>query len=308
MRVKIWGLAFAVPLVLLPVDKAAAADLLLPGKIVVVKGAKLVKSVSKSSLPPGTPFSLPNPGSADDPTLNGALLEFFDTSSPGGGAASFALDASGWSGLGNPPGNGGYKYKGKNDAFDPDPKGTCKIVLIKEKVFKATCKGSSVTLTTPFAGDVGVVLGIPAGSAALRYCARYGGVTGKHDDTILKRKDAFPPLACPSFCTGFSFAGACWFPGTALGASCDQTCADQGLVYDDATRTVAGSDGSNANCQAVLNGLSFPAPFGGGFACEPLSGVGCSSAPIDFVSARCSSPPTTGAASEPNIVRICACQ
>jgi len=138
----------------------------------------------------------------------------------------------------------------EDDVLDSDPKGTCKIVLIKERVIKATCKGSAVSLTTPFAGDVGVSLGIPAGSAALRYCARFGGSTAKNDDKVLKRKDATPPVTCPTFCSGFSFAGACWFPGNALGASCDQTCADLGRAYAEATRTVAGGEAGGSARQA----------------------------------------------------------
>lgn len=284
-----------------------AADLPISGKVTVVKGSKLAKFVSKSKQQPGqSPFSIPTPGSLEDPTIGGAVVQFFDTNSAGAGLASFELDASGWAGLGNPPGSKGYKYKGKEDVNDPDPSGTCKTVLLKEKVIKATCKGSAVTLMPPYVGEAGVVLGIPAGSAAVRYCASFDGTTQKNDTKLLKRKDASPPSECPFFCAGFSFEDACWF-GSGLGESCADACAGEGLVYDEATRTVAGSDGTDENCMAVLSGLSFPAAWGGSFACG-ISGVGCSSIPIDFVSARCFSPPTTAEASEPNISRVCACR
>src|SRR5262245_59540823 len=65
----------------------------------------------------------------------------------------------------------------------------------------------------------------------------------------------------------------CWFLG-ARGADCDATCAAQGMVYDGATATYAGSAGTNANCEAVLTALGHPgsvvnaAPGGSG-------GLGC---------------------------------
>ena len=42
--------------------------------------------------------------------------------------------------------------------------------------------------------------------------------------------------------------GACWFLGE-KGASCEDTCADAGLDYDDATASVAGSGGTNRELQ-----------------------------------------------------------
>jgi len=101
-------------------------------------------------------------------------------------------------GLGDPPGSGGYKYKGKNDVFDINPKSTCKIVLIKDKVIKAVCKGPTVSMTTPFAGAASMVLGIPAGFSAIEYCTQFGGTESKNDTKLLKRKDAAPPGSCPS--------------------------------------------------------------------------------------------------------------
>lgn len=173
---------------------AMAADVEIPGKVAVLKPGKLAKLVSKAT----TPFPLPAPGSAEDPTVAGAELHFFDTNLPGAGSISFTLDESGWKGLGNPPGSKGFKYKGKEDVTDPDPKGTCKIVLLKEKVIKAVCKGAAVALTTPFSGTEGVTLGLPAGSvASTRYCAELGGEEVKNDAKLMKRKNAPAPGSCP---------------------------------------------------------------------------------------------------------------
>ncbi|MGH7785530.1 MAG: M28 family metallopeptidase [Candidatus Binatia bacterium] len=174
------------------------ADVLIPAKLGLAKPGKLVKLVSKP-----TAATLPAPSSPTDPTLSGARLSFFDTAIGGGGTATFVLDASGWSGLGNPAGSKGYKYKGKDDT-NGSP---CSVVLIKPTVIKAVCKGAAVALTPPFAATMGVTLGLPAGStAALRYCAELGGSALKNDATQLKRKDAAAPAVCPQLPSGFEMA------------------------------------------------------------------------------------------------------
>lgn len=173
-----------------------ALDIAIPAKVGVVKPGKMAKVVSK----PATSFALPAPGSADDPTLGGADLVFFDTDLGGAGSATFALGASGWSGLGNPAGSKGYKYKGAAEV----PAGACSVVLIKSTVIKAVCKGTAVTLAPPFDGTLGVNLGLPAGTAtARRYCAELGGTEAKNDATQLKRKDAPAPVACAEVPSGF---------------------------------------------------------------------------------------------------------
>ncbi len=175
---------------------ALAVDSLIPGKITVVKYGKLVKFVSKAKGSfPGDAFPLPAAGGPVDPTVSGAELRVFDTIFGAGGDETFTLDSSGWTGLGNPAGASGYKYKGKQAVPVDD---TCKIVLIKESVIKAVCKSKTggVTLTTPFGGPQGIILGIPAGSAAFRYCAEFGGEEKKNDFKTMKRKDAPQPGAC----------------------------------------------------------------------------------------------------------------
>ena len=167
---------------------ALAVDQPIPAKVGLIKPAKLAKFVSK-----GDGFPLPV-GPGQDPTINGAEINIFDTIFGVGGSFTHSLDKTGWVGLGNPPGAKGFKYKGSK-ASPVDS--TCTIVLIKSKVIKAVCKGGGVTLTTPFGGDVGIILGIPAGSAALRYCADLGGTEKKNNNTGLKRKDALAPASCP---------------------------------------------------------------------------------------------------------------
>ncbi|MBX3023329.1 M28 family peptidase [bacterium] len=177
---------------------ASALDVGIPAQAGVIKPGKLAKLVAKDQ----ADFALPSPGGAGDPTLGGATLTFFDTGAPGAGAASFALGAAGWSGLGNPAGSKGYKYKGAADGAGP-----CSVVLIKSTVIKAVCKGAAVSVTPPLAATLAVNLAIPAGTvAAVRYCAALGGSDARNDAGGLKRKDAPAPGQCaepPGGFTGF---------------------------------------------------------------------------------------------------------
>lgn len=86
---------------------AGAIDQPIPAKVAVVKPNHLAKVVAKNS----SRFTLPIPGSGEDPTLNGAQPRIFDTGS-GAGDVSYTLDKTGWSGLSSPPGSKGYKYRG----------------------------------------------------------------------------------------------------------------------------------------------------------------------------------------------------
>lgn len=169
-----------------------AIEIPIPGKVTVVKPGKIAKLVSKSP----SAVVLPSPGSPEDPTIAGAVLSFFDTVEPGAGSVTFALDASGWKGLGNPAGSKGYKYKGKDDTADPAA--PCKIVLLKEKVIKALCQGTAVTLQPPFAGTEGVTLDIVAGMTTTEYCAELEGEEIKNTDVLMKRKNAPAPAVCPT--------------------------------------------------------------------------------------------------------------
>jgi hypothetical protein len=299
-------------------ETARGADVLVAGQVGIVSSGKLVKLVAKSKQQPDVAsFPLPVPGSVQDPTVAGATIEVFDSDVSGAGFVAFDLDASGWSGLGNPAGSLGYRYLGRDD--DTDPNRPCRAVHLSEAVISITCKGSAVTLVPPVIGELQAVLRLSGGPSSVRYCAAFGGATRRNDARAFKRKDAPVPAECPplepeptptptsapSCPAGLSFGGACWFTGE-LGQGCNQVCAGEGLVYDDATRTVAGSDGTDANCQALLDGFAFPSTWVGSVPCDP-HGVGCSSMPIEFVSARCVTPPTTADASLPSVVRICAC-
>src|SRR4029453_19207247 len=141
---------------------AMAADILIDGKITIIKDTKLFKVVAKD-LAGGT-FAIPAVGSGADPLINGGDVDVFDTGS--GGALSDSLTGGAWSGLGNPPGTTGYKYK--NTAAPAG--GAVKIIILKPKVIKILAKDDG-TLDGPVSGNVGIIL--TTGSD--RYCAEFGG-------------------------------------------------------------------------------------------------------------------------------------
>lgn len=133
------------------------------------------------------------------------------------------------------------------------------------------------------------------------------------------------PTSAPA-CTGQLVGGACWFLG-APEQSCDTVCTAIGLTCDPATATYAGSEGTDANCEAVLTALL------GGACVDPscffqpnqicqdnagfFVGIGCVDAPFYSATStsriRCGLPPTNCAASVPSVGlriarRACACR
>ena len=107
-------------------------------------------------------------------------------------------------------------------------------------------------------------------------------------------------LPCPG--TGVFVGGACWYLG-APGADCDNACTNEGLVYDPATKSYAGSDGTDANCQAVYVALGGPNSFLGN---TNTGGMGC----FDYGGAAAArdTDPTTSNANLTGFKRVCACQ
>jgi hypothetical protein len=157
---------------------------LLDGRLVIVKPGALAKFVAKPA--PGDAFALPfgDPGG-----LAGGTLRVFDTTAATAGDETYVLQSGGWRGLGRPAGANGYRYKGAGSVSDP-----CRVVVVKERVVKAMCVGTGVTLTPPFAGDVAIVLSF---GTTDRYCARFGGEEVRNDPTLTRKRNAPAPGACP---------------------------------------------------------------------------------------------------------------
>jgi hypothetical protein len=280
---------------------------LIPGRIGIIKPTALAKFVAKPAT--GDTFAPPN----GNPLTSGGSLRILDTS-PGAGDNTYNLPVGGWKGLGNPAGSKGFKYEGAGSASDP-----CRVVLLKPTVIKGVCKGTGIALTTPFAGEVGIILSL---GATDQYCASFGGDEVKNDGTLTKRKNAPAPADCPtppttSTSTSTSsttsttapcsaqVGGFCWYIG-ASAEDCNTTCGDQGRVYDSATASYAGTGGSNEHCQAVLNALLDPDPgFLGAGSCG--AGIGCHLGGTG-IGGRCTDVPTNATDSGVNIRRACACQ
>lgn len=159
----------------------ADAGLGIGGRLAIIKPGKLAKLIAKPSA--GT---LPLP--SVDPSAAGGTLRVFDTGATAGDE-TYSLPPAGWTGLGNPAGANGYKYRGAGTASDP-----CKVVLVKASVIKAVCRGGAVTLQPPFAGDIRMVTSF---GAADNYCAQFGGDETTNDPTLTKRKNAPAPGVCP---------------------------------------------------------------------------------------------------------------
>lgn len=296
---------------IVPARAAAVDELVSARSALVIPGKVATFSSQARQQPGGAPFALPAPGSADDPTLHGAKLSFADVGLVGG-SVQYALDASGWRALGTPPGASGYRYRGRDDVVDPNPKGTCRSVILRTDSIRAVCR-DDVPLTTPF-GDAATVVLAMGSAPTFRYCAELGGDETRNGASSLKRKNAPPPVACPltecptaGVVPSASVGGGCWYYG--LGMSCDDICDFVGLRYSEATRTFAGSDGTNANCDAVLAGLGLPGADDADCTTIGIDGFGCFfPAEVGPPSIRCTDPPTTSSAGHVNADRACACR
>ena len=115
-----------------------------------------------------TPVVSPPVGSAGDPTLSGGVVQLSNPVSLE--TATLPLPASGWVGLGNPPGAHGYRYLDATGANGP-----CKRLRVRHGLIKVNCQGSGVpfTLDEPFQSSL--TLSVQLGSSDAQ-CARFGGV------------------------------------------------------------------------------------------------------------------------------------
>jgi hypothetical protein len=104
-------------------------------------------------------------------------------------------------------------------------------------------------------------------------------------------------------CPGFMYQDDCWILAAAA-ASCDTACAAVGMTYDSATRFVAGSGGSDASCEAVLDGVGAPGTGLDAPSASCSDGLGCI---VGAVRVRCLTPVTTSSTSTSMGRRACAC-
>lgn len=141
-------------------------------------------------------------------------------------------------------------------------------------------------------------------------CPSNGDETAVESAVTACMGDIAAGLAPAAPCSGVEVGGACWFLG-AGSDDCDTTCVGAGLAYDEATRTYAGSDGTDGQCEAVFDALGVApsvlnvGPCGG----DDLA-LGCVEDQFGGGSQRirCSSPSTNSSAFSTDARRACACQ
>ena len=114
---------------------------------------------------------------------------------------------------------------------------------------------------------------------------------------------AAPPGGCAP-CDAET-GGFCWFRG-ATGDNCSDACAAVGRAYDVATAEFAGSGGTAAQCEAVMDDLGIPAVLLTQLDCM-TEGVGCAYNP-GFGRFQCTAPPTDAMSFYDNSDRVCACR
>ncbi len=141
----------------------------------------------------------PDPGSPEDPTINGAVLTLLNPTTSE--SQSISLPSMGWDGIGNPEGVKGYKYKDPDQALGP-----CKSAQIKAgKLVKAKCSGSGITYTLNEATQGSLRVSLDVGPASeWRWCSEFGGQIVKDEGTsvtgtvgLFKAKSAGQPASCP---------------------------------------------------------------------------------------------------------------
>jgi len=242
-------------------------DELVPGRITIVKTATTFRFTGK---PASGSLDLPDP--SNDPTVEGGTLVASDTGG-GAGTATFALPpGAGWRRI---PTNvskplKGYRYKGAGSPTDP-----CRVVLVKKRVVKAVCKGSGVTLTTPFGGDVGIV--VTLGTDSKQYCVRFGGTEARNDATLLKRSNAPAlPVSCPvPGPTTTTTLPSCAGPGATCGSCTNGFCSTHvdpsppTNVCANSSVCTPGTCTSDADCAGGQVCVQNPFPPGEILCCSP---------------------------------------
>jgi len=131
-------------------------------------------------------LTLDFPGSAGDPTVDGAWLAL--TAAPGV-VLTQELPAAGWRVVGKPASPKGYRYDDQRGVFGP----VTSVLAKARKLIKITAKGDGLALSLaedPRPVDVELRLG------ARRYCLAFGGTAKLTPGTKLLAKGSAPPATC----------------------------------------------------------------------------------------------------------------
>ncbi len=181
---------------------------------------------------------------------------------------------------------------------------TCETDLAQCTQDLDTCNAALEACDTPpSCGNGQIELGEHCDTGALDgyTCAKLG-----HAGGTLACTDTcdFDVSGCDE-CGGLFQFDVCWYLGE-LDEDCNEVCTSHGDVYDAGTSTVAGSSGTNANCEGLLDGLNAPGEGldNDGAGCG--EGFGCAVASSNF-RARCSTPPTDAISASAVVRRVCGC-
>ena len=168
----------------------AAPDELIPCKKLSVKPDNInVKFLCKA--PKGVSFALPE-GTSVPTGFYGADLLIRDLGSNLYIIPGASLPVVNWTGIGNPAGSKGFRFKDKT-ADAP-----CRVLVVTPKQISGTCRAVMGPSSLPVVGDVGLTLtfvGNPTDTKA--YCAQFGGTTVRNDAARFLRKNAPAPGSCP---------------------------------------------------------------------------------------------------------------
>lgn len=118
------------------------------------------------------------------------------------------------------------------------------------------------------------------------------------------KNDGHAPSLTAS-CGGDVVGGYCWYQGLA-GESCDTVCSAHG-GYNEATRTFAGSAGTNANCESVLDAIGIGSTTVSDVAGPSADGYGCGYSTNVYARVRVLNPATNSSAADAMEIRACAC-
>jgi len=168
----------------------AAPDELMPCKKLSVKADKAdpssgkVKFVCKAGK---SGFVIPD--GASSPLTNGTGMSLLirDLGSSLNIVPGVVLPSSGWSGIGNPPGSKGFRYR------DASKQGACRVVVVTTKQVAGKCRAVIGPGNLPVVGDVGMTLHFPG---TQDYCGQLGGTTVHNDAASLLRKNSPAPASC----------------------------------------------------------------------------------------------------------------
>jgi cysteine-rich repeat protein len=196
------------------------------------------------------------PATGADPTVVGATLEVMGANPGDGSTGTVTLAAGLWTGLGNPAGSKGYRFKD-----------TSRAEGVKTVTLKPGANGGLLSITGG-GSDWTYAITQPQGTIDVRltvgpdiYCARFSTLATNQAGKVVASQATAPPdcsVPPPPDCGNGTLEGTeeCDDGGTASGDGCSATC-----VLEDESALCAGvptTAGTALDSELVLGGLTRP--------------------------------------------------